>query len=157
MLRAECRYSSLHVLIFVNSCLLAVIWERVTFRLSYFLLTALTYLQNEMSFCLQLSSGGKLRYGKKNALVLFLLFFNANKAKYQHVKIRHFFEIANLEIKRAPAESFSYNLLNFYNTIYFFLCRLPGQIHFFMISLRLSSKIHSYLRLLEKTTGLKKK
>ena len=120
MLRAECRYSSLHVLIFVNSCLLAVIWERVTFRLSYFLLTALTYLQNEMSFRLQLSSVGKLRYGKKNALVLFLLFFNANKAKYQHVKIRHFFEIANLEIKRAPAESFSYNLLNFYNIIYFF-------------------------------------
>ena len=49
-----------------------------------------------------------------------MIFFKANKAQYQHAKIRHFLEIANFDIKRAWAESFSYNLLNFYNSFYFF-------------------------------------
>ena len=101
-----------------------------------------------MSFCLQLSTSGILRnVKKKNTLLAFLLFSKANKVQYQYGKIGHFFENANLEVKMTLPESFSYTLYNFYNPIYFFLCRLPGSFHLLMVSLRPISKIHSFLRL----------
>ena len=49
--------------------------------------------ENEMCFRLQLSTSGKLRNGKKNALVAFSHFCKANKAQYQHQKIRHFLKM----------------------------------------------------------------
>ena len=100
-----------------------------------------------MSFRLQFSTFGKLRNGKKGALVAFLLFSKANKAEFLHGKIRHFFENSFWGINFIPTERFLKTLYNFYNQIIIFFGRLKGGFSFLRVSLRPVSRIHSFLRL----------
>ena len=83
-----------------------------------------------MSFHLQLSTFGKLRNGKKGALVAFLLFSKANKAEFLHGKIRHFFENSFWGIKFILAERFLDTLYNFYNQIIIFFVDYKGDFRF---------------------------
>ena len=73
-----------------------------------------------MSFRLQLSTFGKLRNGKKGALVAFLVFSKPNKAEFLNGKIRHFFENSFWGIKFILPECFLDTLYNFYNQIIIF-------------------------------------
>ena len=73
-----------------------------------------------MSFRLQLSTFGKLRNGKKDALVAFLVFSKANKAEFLHGKIQHFFSNSFWGIKFILPECFLDTSYNYYNQITIF-------------------------------------
>ena len=80
-----------------------------------------------MSFRLQLSTFGKLRNGKKDALVAFLVFSKANKAEFLHGKIQHFFSNSFWGIKFILPERFFEPMYNF---LQFFLDDYEGDFRF---------------------------
>ena len=100
-----------------------------------------------MSFRLQLSTFGKLRNGKKYALVAFLVFSKANKPEFLHGKIQHFFSNSFWGIKFILADSFLDIFYNFYNQIIIFFWPLPGGFSFLRVSLRPVFRNNSFLRL----------
>ena len=93
-----------------------------------------------MSFRLQLSTFGKLRNGKKNALVAFLVFSKANKDEFLHGKIQDFFSNSFWGIKFILPECFLDTLYNFLQSNYYFFWTITRGIFVFNSIIETSSQ-----------------